>query len=380
MFLRSRPSPKKFLICGPSLSAIGGITEVMCGLLDALKAHGRTDFSYFDTFANRRFKAQGSSRITVLQMIGLIPLTVGYLKQLHTTGCRVVILNTSSFWGFWEKAWLAALAKMLRKKTVMVVHGSHFLQFTNNSRCRVFILFLLRRCDKVAFVSREMTSCFINQGIDASFIQNGARNPLDLADPSSPNKPILLKQHTPFLIASISLLEPRKRILQIIAAFKLARETAAAKGQNIRLIIAGTGPLEREISDYAEKTDGVDFIGEVRGQKKADLFRYADAIIQNSEIESFGLVSVEAMLANRLLISPPVGILEKYEDELEGAYVKSPSVGINSETIGKAVDLLAADGRLNETLARATVFAEKFAWGATVAQWIELAEAPIKQH
>jgi phosphatidyl-myo-inositol alpha-mannosyltransferase len=71
--------------------------------------------------------------------------------------------------------------------------------------------------------------------------------------------------------------------------------------EKVRLIIAGTGPLEKKLKYYAKKynlQDIVEFVGYVPEKEKPDYLATADiAVIPSTGGESFGIVLVEAMAA-----------------------------------------------------------------------------------
>ena len=69
-----------------------------------------------------------------------------------------------------------------------------------------------------------------------------------------------------------------------------------ARGTGLRLVIAGTGPLEREVAAWASATPSVHMAGQVDSAGCADLMSRARAVIVPSAWEeTFGLVVVEAM-------------------------------------------------------------------------------------
>lgn len=71
--------------------------------------------------------------------------------------------------------------------------------------------------------------------------------------------------------------------------------------EKVRLIIAGTGPLEKKLKQYARKyslDNIVDFVGYVSEKEKPNYLATADiAVIPSTGGESFGIVLVEAMAA-----------------------------------------------------------------------------------
>jgi glycosyltransferase involved in cell wall biosynthesis len=74
-------------------------------------------------------------------------------------------------------------------------------------------------------------------------------------------------------------------------------------GQQLRLVIAGTGPLERELASWASGRSSVELVGQLDPVACASLIASAHAVLVPSAWEEpFGLVVVEAMAAG----VPPV--------------------------------------------------------------------------
>jgi len=66
--------------------------------------------------------------------------------------------------------------------------------------------------------------------------------------------------------------------------------------KNIRLHIAGNGPLENLVRQYAQTDQRINFYGFVLGEEKEDLLFRADVLVfLPTEIETFGMVALEAM-------------------------------------------------------------------------------------
>lgn len=73
---------------------------------------------------------------------------------------------------------------------------------------------------------------------------------------------------------------------------------AAAGGLGLPLVIAGTGPMQDEVTRWAEGRDDVRYVGLQSKDGCHDLIARANAVVAPSEwLEAFGLVVVEAMAA-----------------------------------------------------------------------------------
>jgi glycosyltransferase involved in cell wall biosynthesis len=96
-------------------------------------------------------------------------------------------------------------------------------------------------------------------------------------------------------------LEEAKGVRLLMSAWDRFR--AASRDAGLRLLIAGTGSLDREVAGWAATRPSVEFLGHVPGARCAELMAQARAVIVPSLWqEAFGLVVVEAMAAG----TPPI--------------------------------------------------------------------------
>lgn len=77
------------------------------------------------------------------------------------------------------------------------------------------------------------------------------------------------------------------------------RYSADRRGTKLRLLLAGSGPLEQEIASWADSRPSVAVLGLLDQTSCAELLRRARAVVVPSEWpETFGLVAAEAMAAS----------------------------------------------------------------------------------
>jgi len=96
-------------------------------------------------------------------------------------------------------------------------------------------------------------------------------------------------------------LEEAKGVRLLMTAWD--RFCAATRHAGLRLLIAGTGSLDREAAEWAATRPSVDLLGHVPSARCAELMAQARAVVVPSLWqEAFGLVVVEAMAAG----TPPI--------------------------------------------------------------------------
>ncbi|OGO56030.1 MAG: hypothetical protein A2V85_02585 [Chloroflexi bacterium RBG_16_72_14] len=99
--------------------------------------------------------------------------------------------------------------------------------------------------------------------------------------------------------------EPRKGVLDLLKAYRILRKT----GCDCRLLLVGGGPQEREARRYVatRRLRGVEFLGRVSDDEKAQLFRTADVYVSPATgRESFGIVLLEAMAAGAPIVASDI--------------------------------------------------------------------------
>ena len=99
--------------------------------------------------------------------------------------------------------------------------------------------------------------------------------------------------------------EPRKGVLDLLQAYRILRKT----GCDCRLLLVGGGPQEREARRYiaTRRLHGVEFLGRVTDDEKAQLFRTADVYVSPATgRESFGIVLLEAMAAGAPIVASDI--------------------------------------------------------------------------
>jgi phosphatidyl-myo-inositol alpha-mannosyltransferase len=159
--------------------------------------------------------------------------------------------------------------------------------------------------------------------------------------------------------------EPRKGLLDLLKAYRILRKT----GCNCRLLVVGTGPQEREARRYVatRRMAGVEFLGRVSDQEKAQLFRTADVFISPATGgESFGIVLLEAMAAGAPIVASDIhgykGVLRRGE---QGLLVPPRK----PKALAAATATLLADPMLRAQMSESgRARAEEFSWDRVTAK------------
>ena len=159
--------------------------------------------------------------------------------------------------------------------------------------------------------------------------------------------------------------EPRKGLLDLLKAHRILRKT----GSRSRLLVVGSGPQEREARRYVATRglQGVEFLGRVSDDAKAQLFRTADVYASPATGgESFGIVLLEAMAAGTPIVASDIhgykGVVRRGR---EGLLVPPRE----PRELAVAIDRLLRDPGLREQMGAAgQARAEEFSWPRVTAK------------
>jgi phosphatidylinositol alpha-mannosyltransferase len=159
--------------------------------------------------------------------------------------------------------------------------------------------------------------------------------------------------------------EPRKGVLDLLKAHRILRR----EGADARLLLVGGGPQEREARRYiaTRRLGGVEFLGRVSDDEKAQLFRTADVYCSPATgRESFGIVLLEAMAAGAPIVASDIhgykGVVRRGREAL----LVQPR---DHKELAAAIDRLLTDRALAaEMSANGIRRAEEFSWPRVTAK------------
>jgi phosphatidyl-myo-inositol alpha-mannosyltransferase len=159
--------------------------------------------------------------------------------------------------------------------------------------------------------------------------------------------------------------EPRKGLLELLKAYRVLRKT----GCQCRLLVVGQGPLGKEARRYiaTRRLGGVEFLGRVSDEEKAQLFRTADVYVSPATGgESFGIVLLEAMSAGTAIVASDIhgykGVVRRGREAL----LVPPR---QTKPLAAAIARLLGDDDLRAAMGAAGVErAQEFSWERVTAK------------
>ncbi|MCX8178890.1 MAG: glycosyltransferase family 4 protein [Candidatus Aenigmarchaeota archaeon] len=146
----------------------------------------------------------------------------------------------------------------------------------------------------------------------------------------------------------LSRIEKRKGLIYLIKAFEILRK----KNDKIRLIVAGTGNLEKACKKYVQKRKipDVEFVGSISDEDKIKYYNTCDIFCAPSIFgESFGIVLIEAMASGK----PIVGFANKgYKTLLSGKAGKFLAKPKNHNSLARKINILLKNKELREEIGK----------------------------
>lgn len=196
-------------------------------------------------------------------------------------------------------------------------------------------------------------------------------NGIDL-DKFNPNVPKIKKfDDGKTNILFIGRIEERKGLIYLIKAFKILEE----KFSNLRLIVVGKGPLEKECRDYVKQNKLRDVIFE--GEKTKEVpsyYRTSDIFVSPAIFgESFGLVLLEAMACGTSVVAFSN---KGYADFLKGKsaerFMAKPK---DYKALAKKIELLIKDQKLRKKVSEQGIReAKEYSWEKIAEEVIDFYE------
>ena len=127
-----------------------------------------------------------------------------------------------------------------------------------------------------------------------------------------------LRDGTPNILF-VGRFEARKGLPVLLKAYRVLRRS----GRDCRLLVIGTGPLDREVRRYIQtrRLLGVELLGRVPDEEKARYFASADVFVSPATgRESFGIVLLEAMASGTPIVCSDIhgykGVVRRDVDAL----------------------------------------------------------------
>jgi glycosyltransferase involved in cell wall biosynthesis len=175
------------------------------------------------------------------------------------------------------------------------------------------------------------------------------------------------------VVASLGRLAPEKGIDLLVDAFALA----AGVDPDMRLLLVGGGPSERDLRDRATRPDLAGLVhltGQLPRAEAISVIRGADLFAFASRTETQGLVLAEALVAGLPVVAlEGPGVRDSVRDGVDGVLVPAAPTADRAVRLAAAIGALAADApRRAGMAAAAELGADRFESGRRVEEMVAL--------
>lgn len=288
------------MLLGPSLEAVSGVSTHL-NLLFGSMLPGRYRLEHFQVGSEGRCEGRMARLLRLL----LSPLAL--IAAVLSCRADVVHINTSlNAKAFWRDLAYLCAAKACGASVLYQVHGGALpLEFFRGSRVLTWflqkalslpdVIVVLARCELRAYREflPDQRVLMLPNGIDCA--------PFTRIEPRA-------SRAGPLRLAYIGRLAEGKGLQEILQALQLVQ----AQSVDVRLVIAGSGPLEAQLRQSAGNMglEGtVSFAGPVFGDAKLRLLAQSDLFLLPSYSEGLPYAMMEAMAAGVPVVVTRVGAI-----------------------------------------------------------------------
>lgn len=245
---------------------------------------------------------------------------------------------------------VAVVARWLAQRSMPLVctsHGGDLFALRGRLLQRLK-RWVIDRCQVLTVVSSAMQAAVVAMGVDPGKVEVISMG-VDLRYRFTPDPGVTRNSHELVFVGRLV----EKKGLRVLLE---AMPAVLARHPEVRLTVAGSGPLERDLRRQARAlgiTDRVDFLGMVAQSELPALYRRATLFVapfrvaRSGDQEGLGLVLVEALGCGCPVIASDLpAVREVIVDQRFGLLVDA----LDSVVLAAAVDRLLADPALRERL------------------------------
>lgn len=230
----------------------------------------------------------------------------------------VVHVHTSHFYSFYRASFYALFsAYVWRVPVVLHIHGSSFDEFVVSES---FVSQTVQRAVYLAVDEIVVLSEYWKDQLALHVDKEKIRVIPNAIDPDDFSPSF---DTNPFHIVFISDLIPRKGVIEFTDAIDRLLENGS---HDVRVSIAGKGPLEDTVHELADKHETVEYHGYVPESKKRELLNDGSIYVLPTHAEGLPIAILEAMAGGNSIISTPVGSIPEVINDKNGVLVSPGDV------------------------------------------------------
>ena len=240
------------------------------------------------------------------------------------------------------------VGKIMGLNSIITTHGMDINNFEKKSIYGCLISFSLKNCDKTITVSEDLAENVRSYGLNEDKLVI-LKNAVDtkLFKPSSNGTNLQLRskygiKEKDILILFVGYLDVFKGIFEILEAFHNIKKA----NKNVKLLIVGTGPQERDMKRKVLELNLKRFVFFTGGLNHHDLpgyYQEADIFVLPSYTEGLPLSILEAMSCGLPIITTNVGGIPEIIESGFNGFMVSPQ---DSNELKEKLEILVNDSNL----------------------------------
>jgi glycosyltransferase involved in cell wall biosynthesis len=320
------------LVLGPRREAVSGVSTHL-DLLFASRLAEEFSLVHFQVGSEGRTER----KIGRWARLVLSPLRLA--MAVLARGAAIVHLNTSLNAGaYWRDLAYLIVARSCGARVLYQVHGGVLpQQFFRGRALSAFLRWTLRIPDAIVVLAQAELEAY-RAFVPAQQVLV-LPNAIDCAPYARVSRP-RSDPAQPLRLAYLGRLIRSKGVHELVQAMSMAK----AHGIKARLVIAGSGPEEPALRDYADElgvASDVRFSGPVFGERKIAMLAQADAfVLATYHAEGLPYALLEAMAAGLPVVTTRIGAIpDVVEEGVHGLFVP----GSDPDAIYRAIAALSAD-------------------------------------
>lgn len=268
----------------------------------------------------------------------------------------VVHVHTSHRFSFYRSSFYVLFAAYIWSRPVVLhVHGSSFDDFIATDSWIVSRLqsHVFRASDRIIVLSPYWHDVLSNRTPERKL-----RVLPNAIDPSNYSPSFAVHPHH---IVFVSNLVERKGIDELVIAIEHLLQNCTTV--DVRVSIAGTGPLAPAIESLADQYDAVEYLGYVSERDKRALLDSGSVFVLPTHAEGLPIAMLEGMAGGNAIVSTTVGSIPEVIDENSGTLV-TPG---DTEQLTEALISLVSSPELVEQMGHRNrqLVCETYSWTTT---------------
>lgn len=268
----------------------------------------------------------------------------------------VVHVHTSHRYSFYRSTFYVLYASVVWNRPVVLhVHGSSFDRFvtTNSWFVNRIQSLVFGACDRIIVLSP-----YWEEVLSTRVPEEKIRVLPNAIDPSGYSPDF---ETDPQHVVFVSNLVERKGVTELTGAIEdLLDGNERLDPADVRISIAGSGPLAGDIEELADRYDAVEYLGYVSEREKRALLDSGSIFVLPAYAEGLPIAMLEGMAGGNAIVSTTVGSIPEVIDEENGLLIEPK----NTTRLSDALATLIADPERTEEMGRANrqLVTETYSW------------------